>query len=160
MIASTEPASDLRRALAALVATGESVAAGVAALGLSPDAAIAILKEPGFADLVRAARGSDEAARAEIRSRFVAQASRASSVVAELMDEVDRPEVRLAAAKDILDRAGLTPVKRIESVRFVFDPVKQRQIRETILEAESRNDEEQLAILDDEVLDDYDPDAA
>ena len=62
-------------------------------------------------DLMRAARDSEAI---DVGKRISELAQRAVNVVGELLDE-SLPNIRLSAAKDLLDRAGYTPVKKIQA---------------------------------------------
>lgn len=62
--------------------------------------------------------------RKEVEEHMEASAIRAASTLSEIMDSDDAPPiVRVAAAKDILDRAGYRPVERQEVAHTFPKPI-------------------------------------
>lgn len=74
-------------------------------------------------DFMRAARDGESI---DVGKRISELAQRAVEVVGELLDD-SLPNIRLSSAKDILDRAGYSPIKRIQaevhSTHFTSDEI-------------------------------------
>lgn len=115
------------------------VAIKLAACGV-PLAAIA--EDVGLSDREVSIILNDEKGKFEIRhlqhkyfqhdpqKRFKAMATRAEDVAADLMDETQRPNIRLAAAQVVLDRAHGKPPQTLEvgtsTIRTLFEQLDKR----------------------------------
>lgn len=72
----------------------------------------------------------------EIRDKFDRLAAPAVATLKRLMeDENTKPSTRAAIAKDLLDRAGYSPIKKIAVVSFKADQTKADMLRSTAREA-------------------------
>lgn len=122
--------TDKVNGLAALVARGVRLHDAAARMGLLPDQAAEIALAADFQERVRQFLPSD----ADIRQQFMGEASRSLEVLRELRDHSTDGKVRLAAVKDLLDRAGFTPVRRIQTMAYTIDPERHKLLQATAKE--------------------------
>lgn len=100
--------------LAIALANGERLVDAAQRLNLDLTVAAQWVQQPWFLELVAQALPPEES----IRQRFVSEASQSVRVLQELRDLSPDPKIRLAAAKDLLDRAGFTPIRKVATVNF------------------------------------------
>lgn len=125
------PSKGSRKALLAhAVARGESPYAAVARLGIAPEAATEWLQDPEFHQLVEQHLPSHD----EIRQRFMAHAGKAAAAMESLVTAAEDEGVKYRAAKDILDRAGFTPVRRVATVSFSVPSSRIEHTQDTLRE--------------------------
>lgn len=103
-----------RQRLAVALASGERLVDATQRLNLDLTVAAGWVQQPWFLELVAQALPPEES----IRQRFVSEASQSVRVLQELRDLSPDPKIRLAAAKDLLDRAGFTPIRKVATVNF------------------------------------------
>jgi hypothetical protein len=115
--------------LAHAVAHGEDPHAAVSRLQIPPDEAVDLLKSSDFQSLVQSYLPTPD----EIRARFMQRAGSATKALEELVAGAEDESVRYRAAKDLLDRAGFTPVRRVATLSFKL-PQTQRDHVESIIQ--------------------------
>lgn len=116
--------------LAHAVARGEDPHAAVARLKIAPETAMEWLNSPDFHAAVERHLPSQD----EIRQKFMAQAGKASAAIAHLASAAEDEGVRYRAAKDLLDRAGFTPVRRVATVSYSIPQDKAAHTQDTLNE--------------------------
>ena len=117
-------------ALVTLLAQGSTLLDAKDLLKLDPETVSRIVSRPDFSDLIRSRIGSVE----DVRTVFLANSMNAARVVVDVMKNSPDPKERSLAARDILDRAGVVPTKRIAVAVFNIDDEKRRVVAETLRE--------------------------
>lgn len=118
--------------LAACLAQGLSLPAAVTLLQLDPLQASSWVSSSEFARLLSSLSPDERT----VRELFRAQAASSVEVIRELRDSAVDPKVRLAAAKDLLDRAGHTPIRKVATVTFTVPRERRDLVDATVLELE------------------------
>lgn len=96
-------------------------------LDLELDTAMQWVEHPDFEQLIKAYLPTET----EIRDRFQSLTAPAIKTLSALMQDNETDAgTRASIAKDILDRAGYTPVKRVSVLTFKPSDAKQRLVRD------------------------------
>lgn len=93
---------------------GQKVVDIAAAMGVTREMVSYTLSSPAVKEKLEVMRGAVDAATVDVATQIANLAPRAVAVMEELL-ESDRFQWKYAAAKDILDRAGHGPVKKIDA---------------------------------------------
>lgn len=109
--------NDDRLVLAKLLAHGASITDAIATSGLSPSEALRFMDAPEFQDEIESFIPSHD----DIQQRFTVEAARNLEVIKELRDTAANDTLRFNAAKDLLDRGGFTPARRVTVIGYRLD---------------------------------------
>lgn len=120
---------DLAFLLAKQLAEGQKLSEAIAAIGLDPGVASRLIRRPDFQEMVKAALPTVE----DLRAGLMAVGGKAKATVTALMD-CPKPEVQLRAATEVLDRIGLTPIRKTVSTSLVLEEERARLILDVLAE--------------------------
>ena len=126
------------REIARLMLLGKSNNEISELIGISPTRISQIKSDPMFRGYLASLEERCDRQVMDVRQRLANLSHEALDVVEELLKD-DKSSIQLAAAKDILDRAGYKPVEKVETVNLsaVLSPEELQAIRHNIQRAKA-----------------------
>jgi len=122
--------SDTRNELAKRLALGEDTPTCAKALDLTYEQLKELLSDPELPHLVASFIPPEP----DLRQRFLNETARNIEVLKELRDRGDDDRVRLKAVTELLDRAGFTPIRRIQELRVTLAADRKDLLTKTLKE--------------------------
>jgi hypothetical protein len=114
--------------VARLVALGLSVPDIIVKVGIDGSSVLKALEHPKFQSIVATFLPNRE----ELDLRFKSEINSSIKRIAELRDQNDEKGVALAAAKELLAQAGVSPIKKIAIAHFSFSGGRDKVMEDAI----------------------------